>query len=165
MSTPAQKEPNKALTREQLCAIFEINPETGVIRRIDGKPEIVPHQGGYLRWSIFGERYLAHRLMWLYVHGEFPDCYIDHINRDTSDNRISNLRLASRSENKQNQRTYKNNTSGHRGVRFKPDQGKWQAVIGHEGKRFSLGSFLHFDDAVAAYRSASLRLHKYGVFQ
>jgi len=53
--------------------------------------------------------YCAHRLIWLYVYGKFPDNYIDHINHDRSDNRIENLRDVTISENNRNRKTFPNN--------------------------------------------------------
>ncbi|MDA6380520.1 HNH endonuclease signature motif containing protein [Escherichia coli] len=65
---------------------------------------------------INGKAYPAHRLAWLIVYGTMPDGFIDHINRVRTDNRISNLRLVTHSENMQNRKIQKNNKSGYRGV-------------------------------------------------
>lgn len=51
---------------------------------------------GYIHVSVFGKTYSGHRLAWFLHYGEFPELDIDHINRDRSDNRICNLRLATR---------------------------------------------------------------------
>lgn len=59
---------------------------------------------GYIRVSICGKRYLGHRVAWLIVNGEWPDCDVDHINGDRTDNRIENLRKLSRSDNLINQK-------------------------------------------------------------
>lgn len=75
---------------------------------------------GYTRIMINGYRYQAHRLAWLYVHGDYPDAeqpFIDHINGNRSDNRIVNLKASSGAENNRNVRIQSNNTSGVNGVR------------------------------------------------
>lgn len=99
----------------------------------------------------------AHRIIWLYVHGEWPEEDIDHINGDPSDNRIENLRTVSRAENLKNQKHCSNNKSGVMGVSwFKPAQ-KWVAKIGDSSKAENLlGYFNNFDDAVAARKQAEI---------
>src|SRR5690606_29052356 len=62
--------------------------------------------GGYLRFSVDGKHYLAHRLAWLYVHGKWPSDQIDHINGDRSDNRIDNLRDVTHAENRRNTKRF-----------------------------------------------------------
>lgn len=57
---------------------------------------------GYIAIGFEARRWLAHRLAWAHVHGEPPAGIIDHINRVRVDNRIANLRIASRLENFQN---------------------------------------------------------------
>src|SRR5437868_3578208 len=60
------------------------------------------HSHGYRSIKIDGVAYYAHRLAWLYVHGEHPNREIDHDNGDRGDNRIVNLRQCSHAENLRN---------------------------------------------------------------
>lgn len=87
------------------------------------------------------------------------DEYVDHKNGNGLDNRRTNLRVASPAQNKRNQRLYKNNLSGLKGVR-KPTKGKkWAARIRHNGKLHNLGYFNTPEDAHEAYCEAAKRLH------
>jgi len=106
-----------------------------------------------------GKQYLAHRLIWLYVYGKFPDDQIDHINGDPSDNRIENLRDVTNQENNKNRSKNCNNTSGHIGVCWDKDAEKWRARIDVNGGTKHLGYFNVLEDAVAARQAASV---KYG---
>jgi len=103
---------------------------------------------GYILICINGHRYPAHRLAWLFVHGEWPSGQIDHINRIKSDNRIANLRLAHAWENAHNKGLQSNNTSGAKGVRFK--KGAWEASFMVRGNRVYLGRYRTVSEAVAA---------------
>ena len=84
---------------------------------------------GYVRISISGRRYRAHRLVWLYVYGIMPDTEIDHINGIKNDNRLSNLRLATRAQNETNKGKQRNNKSGYKGVSWDKENNKWTALI------------------------------------
>ena len=115
---------------------------------------------GYLAGKILGKGVYAHRAIMTMDSGRWPDHEVDHINGDPSDNRMANLRLATRSQNALNTCLSKRNASGWRGVWFDGARQKWAAMIGHDGKRTSLGRFGSKDAAIAAYAEASERLHR-----
>ncbi|MEW4959716.1 HNH endonuclease, partial [Enterobacter cloacae subsp. cloacae] len=97
---------------------------------------------------------------WFYVHGYLPEQEVDHINRIRSDNRIENLRLATRSENAKNKEKSKANTSGFKGVSQQKKTGNWVAHIRLNGKNKHLGTFRSPERASIAYRIASHFHHK-----
>ena len=109
---------------------------------------------GYVFIQLGGKNYRAHRLAWFFVYGEWPIGQIDHIDRDRSNNRISNLRLVTNQDNNKNKAKYLNNSSGCTGVTWRKDRCKWQARIGIDFKQKSLGFYNDFDDAVAARKKA-----------
>lgn len=114
---------------------------------------------GYLTGCVDNRRLRAHRVAWAIFHGECPDVEIDHINHIRTDNRLANLRLVTTSENARNQMRPRSNKSGVIGVRLK-SSGRWEAAIRTDGRRRYLGSYVNFDDAVAA-RKAAERQHGY----
>ena len=103
--------------------------------------------------------YLAHRLAWVYMTGEWPTTQIDHINHSGSDNRWINLRDVSSSENSRNSSKYKRNKSGFNGVHFYKARRKWIAYIKHNSKLIYLGVFEDKEDAIDARKAANI---KYG---
>ena len=111
-----------------------------------------------VRIGVDGTEYLAHRLAWLYVKGRWPRHEIDHINRNSSDNRWCNLREATASENHCNTGLRSDNTSGVKGVHYRTDRGKWEARIKLHQKVYVLGQFPVFANAVRA-RAEALVLH------
>lgn len=151
------------LTRDHLLARLQYDPDTGCFHRLatyhDRKAGDVAgrtHRKGYIEICIDGRRYQAHRLAWLYVHGRWPANQIDHINRDRGDNRLSNLREATQSQNKANSNTYRNNTTGYKGVAAVRGKQRWWARIRVNGHLRYLGTFDTPEDAHAAYcRAAS----------
>lgn len=112
---------------------------------------------GYLTAKINQIRVRLHRLAWRIAHGEWPDLQIDHINGVKTDNRVSNLRLATNSENNCNRPAQSNNRLGIRGVRF--NNNRYQALICKDRKQFVLGSFKTAEEAHAAYMKAAEQLH------
>jgi len=154
------------ITAEELRKLFHYDPETGRFTRLRAASNFpagsiagrINHLG-YCEIRIKVTRYQAHRLAWLYVHGEWPPGDIDHINRDRSDNRICNLRPATRAQNLWNITAKRNSTTGIKGVSFHRASGKYRAVIRDGKKRRHLGLFGSVEEAAAAYNSAAVDLH------
>jgi len=103
---------------------------------------------------------MAHRLIWLYVYGEPVPPLIDHIDGNPHNNRINNLRAATKSQNMVNSGIQKNNTSGFRGVQKAPNQRTgFAAYIRADGRYIHLGTFATIEDAAQARRDAANKLH------
>lgn len=123
-----------------------------------GKPALASvTANGYGHGAIYGQSFLAHRVIWKMVTGEEPED-IDHINGDRTDNRFANLRSCSRIDNLRNRGLSRNNKSGHHGVWQEAKSGKWCAQIEHDGKVDWLGSFDTKDAAVMARNAAEISL-------
>ena len=149
------------MTTELLKIYFTYDPETGLFcRKADGKIYNKTNNKGYISIKFDGKEYQASRLAWLYMTGENPDCFIDHINRDSTDNRFSNLRKASYTENNRNRSMARNNTSGYKGVNWHKHRNKWRAEIKVNNKAITLGYFENAIDAHYAYIQASEKYHK-----
>ena len=154
--------PTNELTAEYLRSILRYDPATGIFTRKVRTSrnvkvgDIVGSQNGdgYLLISVRSRRHKAHRLAWLYVYGAWPEDQIDHINRNRSDNRISNLREATNKQNMQNASKRSDNTSGHPGVSWYKQKSKWQAKITHNQKKIHLGSFTTMEEALSARKAA-----------
>ena len=116
------------------------------------------NDGGYraVEVSMKGKAhsYLSHRLVWAWHYGKWPNGEIDHIDHDTSNNRIENLRDVTHEENMKNKRKRKTNTSGVTGVVWNKNNAKWNAFICVSSRRKHLGLFESFEDAVAARKEA-----------
>lgn len=113
---------------------------------------------GYLQVRIDGKSYYQHRLAWFYVHGEWPEKEIDHINGDRSDNRIKNLRCVSKRGNARNRVMHPRNKSGVVGVHWDKKSNKWAAQIANGEKTEHLGLFDDLDSAALARQAAEKRL-------
>ena len=83
---------------------------------------------GYGSLKIKGKQYLTHRIIFLYHHGYIPE-FLDHINTDKLDNRIENLREATKAQNNRNCGKRKDNTSGIKGVHWETATKKWIAKV------------------------------------
>lgn len=116
---------------------------------------------GYIKIIADQRQYRAHRLAWLFMTGAFPEkgMDIDHIDGDRANNRWSNLRLASRSQNNMNTRHVRSHTSDHRGVSWRKGRGKWHARIHVNKKVVILGDFDRIEDAVAARQQAERKYY------
>ena len=101
----------------------------------------------------------VHRVIFNLHHGYLPK-YIDHIDGNSLNNKIENLREASQSQNMANARKKSTNTSGYKGVTFRKDTKKWQSAIMVNGKHISLGSYKDKKDAAMAYEAGALKYYK-----
>jgi hypothetical protein len=153
------------ITQEKLKEILEYDPDTGIFRwKLDrgAKTKTGDRAGynhaGYRRIEINDVGYLAHRLVWLYIYGYIPT-ELDHINGIKHDNRLCNLREASRKENSINRNKRTDNSSGYKGVNWHKAANKWQARIMVNGKRLQLGWFETPEDAYLAYCAAAKEFH------
>jgi hypothetical protein len=157
------------LTQAELQEALSYDPDTGLLkwkyrpgkngRIFDGMIAGTPQDdSGRIQITIKGRVYRAHRLVWLHVYGYMPDAnvQIDHINGDPSDNRISNLRLATASQNLQNTGLFAHNKTGYRGVSIHKQTGKYRARIKLNQHEKSLGLFDTPEAAYSARRAAEL---------
>lgn len=157
------------LTQQRLKELFYYDPESGAFERlvtaggqVAGPVRRKPDALGYLCISVDCKSYKAHRLAWLYMCGQWPSKDIDHADGIRHNNRFSNLREATESQNLANSKRRCDNTSGYKGVRFYPPNGKWLARLSHQGTRIHLGYFETPELAYSKYLEAAH--DKFGAF-
>jgi len=141
---------------------FEVDSSTGVLYRIkvtNGAP--IGKVGydncrGYLRVYFKGKHYLVHQIIWRLVHrGSIPeDRVLDHINRNTKDNRPENLRAITPSDNKLNAGPYNTNKTGKRGVTLNKGKNKYESTLTINRKRVWLGQYSTVEEAISAREHA-----------
>lgn len=153
------------LTAQRLRELLDYNPDTGVFRWRNprGKAVNKPSAGssdssGYTKIGIAGRDYRAHRLVWLYVHGVWPDGQVDHMDGNPGNNAIGNLRDVPQTVNQHNQRTAHTN-NGHGFMGASRNGKKWKARILVDGVRRYLGVFDTPEAAHTAYLSAKRDQH------
>ena len=156
------------MTQERLKELLDYDPEAGIFTWKRPRRGIAANSmaggltpNGYIRIQIDRKDHLAHRLAWLYIHGVIPEADIDHINRRKDDNRIANLRAATRSENQQNHPKRSDNTSGFPGVSWYKKVNKWGAHIKHSGRRIHIGLYETLEEAAAARAAAKAKYHTF----
>lgn len=145
------------ITHAELLRKLDYNPETGIFIRKSRRgvhlknPRVAGclTASGYVRIGVNNIVMFAHRVAWFYHYGEWPNHYIDHINRNKSDNRISNLRLVDCAMNMHNIGVRKVNTSGYVGVYFMRGAKlkQWSAYAKIRGVNHYIGSFMTAKEA------------------
>lgn len=132
--------------------------ENGLYRLKNGKRSFLANSKGYRGFKIDRVMYLEHRLVWMF-HFEFAPDTLDHINGNPADNRVENLRPATRSQNMYNRHKSVNNTSGVKGVYFEGRTGKWVARLRCNKKKIHVGRFKTVEDAALAMQFARTDAH------
>lgn len=161
------------ITQERLRELFDYDTVTGQLiwkenrrgrYKLKGEPAGTLSNNGYMQTSVDCRRYRNHRLVWMWHYGQFPENDLDHINNDRADNRIENLRKATRSENMQNQkRASVRNKIGYPGVsthKHGVDK-KYFARIQINGKQISCGYHETPELAHAAYLAKKREVHPF----
>jgi hypothetical protein len=144
---------------ERLRELFTYDPADGVLRwKVSTRYGIIPGDpvgtlsNGYLRTKVDGLRYYVHNIVWCLTTGEWPHMEIDHRDQNKLNNRWSNLRLATRHQNRWNSPAQHNSKSGAIGVY--PKAGRWAAKATTNGVVRYLGTFDTIEEAAAARRRA-----------
>lgn len=162
------------LTQSRLKELLHYSPETGSFTALTATGWRGCHRAGKIVGSLCAHNryihvyaesvhYRAHRLAWFYMTGAWPKQQIDHINGNRADNRWSNLREASNSENQQNLKTAKKgNKSGYLGVAWHSTKRKWMTRIKVAGKAIYIGIYDTPEEAREAYLAAKAKLHPFG---
>lgn len=151
------------MTKNELEKYLNYCKETGVFtwktdrvsNKINGKVAGSDHKG-YIRIILNNKKYMAHRLAWLYVYGEWPNI-IDHINGIKNDNRIENLRNVNKRENNSN--TYKHRNGHLVGTFYAKHANRWRARITINSKIIYLGYYNTQQEAHKAYIQALTTLY------
>ncbi|MCC8367082.1 HNH endonuclease [Xenorhabdus sp. PB61.4] len=153
-----------SISHSELLSRYFYDPQIGIFYKRRGNGSIGKSVGyygkKYATLNVSGKSYLVHRLAWLYVHGTMPKHDIDHINGDTKDNRIENLREATRQQNSWNRSIATNNTSGYKGVSQCRQTQKWKAQIKHNNKIIVIGVYDSPEKASRDYESNAIRFRK-----
>ena len=176
--------PNSLPPVDQLRQLFIYEPDTGRLIWRERPREMFKTASEFKRWNnrhagkdaggvsakpsgyqqiqvrLNGKLWMAHRIAFAIYHGREPWPEIDHIDRNPINNRIDNLREASRSLNEWNKTDpRKNNNSGYLGVTWNKQREKWEAFIGIGGKQKHLGYHATPEQARAAYLAAKAKYH------
>ena len=153
------------LTQARLKELLSYNRETGefvwrVTKANKTAGSIAGCEGvlGYREMRVDGRLYLAHRLAWLYVTGEWPTQTIDHRDCHRRNNAFANLREATYRQNNCNRGARSDSRSGVKGVVWHKRNKQRGAYIGNGKKQHYLGSFDLIEDAAAEYQAAAARL-------
>jgi hypothetical protein len=164
--------PTAALARARL----DYDPETGVLRwkpregsapfdiswnaRYAGKVAGANNlTTGHIDVRLSGRSYGAHRLAWLITYGEWPAGLLDHRDLNGRYNAISNLRLATPTQNIANAGLRRTNTSGFKGVSFNKQRRLYEANISIAGKQMKLGFFADPAEAHRVYMRKAREVH------
>jgi len=153
------------ITQELVNSIFEYRDgnlyfkKSISLKAREGKKAGGVTAHGYCSVGFYKTTAYVHRIIFLMHHGYIPE-FIDHIDGNTLNNKIENLRPATKSTNGMNRGKQKNNTSGYKGVYFSNGRKKWIAQIKINQKMKSLGGFDNIEDAHQCYVEAAKNIHK-----
>lgn len=163
-------------SQEYLNECFDYNPDTGVLTWKRRNRDAFVSQRGYMSWNaryagkpagrlglnpdggqkcidvcINSVFYKAHRIVWVMSYGHIDDSIqVDHIDGNPWNNKLSNLRLATNTQNQWNKGTYSHNTSGHPGVSYDQSRNKYMSYLEHNGRRIHTARWDTKPEAIVA---------------
>ena len=153
------------ITQEKVRDLFVYDPSTGILTNRIGRRKAIKgsvaggiNGNGYLTVKIYNKTYRVHRIIFLYNHGYLPK-YVDHADGIKTNNKISNLRDCSSSENNSNRKTPKSNKSGCKGIFWNNSSGMWSTRISINKKLMYFGDFSDKEVAEQVLRIERMRLH------
>jgi hypothetical protein len=154
------------LTGSRLEQLLKYDPDTGIFTWRGGHKKVcagmvagTPDKDGYICIKIDQKLYKAHRLAWFWMTGTWPVDEVDHKDLDKSNNRFSNLREATKSQNMQNVGCRGDSTTGIKCVQFDARRGLYYANITTAGRKKWLGYHTTAEAAAEAYRAAAVEQH------
>jgi hypothetical protein len=155
---------NKELTQSFLKSVLNYSPENGVltwknptgdgvkIGWVAGCVAKMKNGKKYLKVGINGKSYYAHRVIWVYMTGEYPEKQVDHEDGNGLNNKWLNLKKATNTSNHRNRRLPSDNVSGCIGVAYNKNRHRWQASI----STVYLGSFDNIFEAACIRKAAEI---------
>lgn len=162
----SQKNKQPLISHKELLRLLSYSGETGIFiwlqDRNFGQFQAGSRAGhrcnslNYRAVKIFGRTYKEHRLAWFYIHGEWPPEMVDHVDGDPTNNKIANLRLATRKQNAANRKVDRKHSVGLKGVSRSGN--RFYAKIYFEEKLRALGGYATAEEAHAAYCMAAKKL-------
>jgi len=163
------KRARSELTQTRLRELLDYDPTTGIFtwKVTSSQTAIVGDRAGtidvhgYRAIGIDGNRHRAGRIAWMYVHGSMPKNFIDHRNGVRDDDRIENLREATKNENARNSKS-KHQTLGRMKGAYQDKTNlsrRWFSSIRVYRKQIYLGTFDSEAEAHAAYAAAAAKYH------
>lgn len=148
------------LTQARLKELLNYDPITGIFTWVKPTSYKIKtgdiagcKDSGYIRIVISKKLYRAHRLAWLYMTGNWPTQFIDHVNMVRDCNIWTNLRECSFNQNLHNVGITSRNKSGFKGVSWNKKCSKWVATAGVNGKAHHLGCYDTPEQAAEAYKT------------
>lgn len=153
------------ITQELVKKLFDYNAETGELTWLASyqRPDVVGKRAGWFDestgyWKVAVERInlVAAKIIWLWVHGELPHLVPDHKDNNRSNDRLDNLRLATKGQNSINSKKNSRNTSGLRGASLCKVMGRWRSSIRIQGVSLNLGRFDTPEEAHQAWYDAAI---------
>lgn len=159
------------ITQQLLYELFDYREDGNLVRKypaagvkngigsvVGCKPKKISRNNRYVKTTLFGKHWCVHKLVYMYHRGYVPE-HIDHVNMDSLDNRIENLREVTKSQNMANRKLMANNTSGCKGVSWNKARGKWAVYINVNSTRKSVGAFEDFELAELVAMEARNKYH------
>ena len=157
---------NNRPDRSYLLSILSYDKDTGEFTWLERRGTAKPGKKAgakspyhpYIHIKIDKHLYKAHQIAWLFHYGKWPDFDLDHIDGDGRNNRISNLRRCTMSQNLGNRKLNKNSTTRMKGVSRRRGYDRYRAYINYKGKRIHLGEFSTAEEASATYARVAKQL-------